>query len=243
MPVLSAFGRVVRLLWHAWRAPLRADAVLAQLADLLVHSLALTTTAMAFIGAVATVDGGVQVQRMFGDVGGLGPAVLELVVREFGPVFGGIVAATRLGSGLAAEVASLRLGEQLDALTLLGVDPVAEVVAPRLRAALVAVVGLSLVSCVVAAGAGAATAGLVFHARPGAFLDLQLVDPGDLALAAAKAVVFGLTSPALAVDAGLGARPGASGVGEATTAGVVRGILAVVCLDLVLGALALRLGV
>jgi phospholipid/cholesterol/gamma-HCH transport system permease protein len=113
------------------------------------------------------------------------------------------------------------------------------VVAPRLRAALLAVVGLALVSCVVAVCAGAVTAGLVFHARPGAFLDTQLVGPDDLVLAAFKALSFGLAAPLLAVDAGLGAKPGAAGVGEATTAGVVRGILAVVCLDLVIGAAAL----
>jgi phospholipid/cholesterol/gamma-HCH transport system permease protein len=216
--------------------------VLAQLADLFVRSLGLTVVSMAFIGAVATVDGGAQVQRLFGDVGGLGPAVFELIVREVGPVFGGIVAATRLGSGLAAEVASLRIGEQLEALTLMGVDPVSEVVAPRLRAALVAVVGLALVSCVVAVASSAVTAGLVFHARPGAFLDPQLVGVSDVMLSVAKAIAFGLAAPALAVDAGLRAKPGASGVGEATTTGVVRGILAVVCLDLALGAVALILG-
>jgi phospholipid/cholesterol/gamma-HCH transport system permease protein len=242
MRLVERLGQGVRLTWRAHRAPIRTGPTLAQLSDLLVRSLGLTGVAMAFIGAVATVDGGLQVRRLFGDVSGLGPAVFELIVREVGPVFGGIVAATRLGSGLAAEVASLRIGEQLDAMTLMGVDPVAEVVAPRLRAALVAVVGLGLVSCVVAACSGAATAAVVFHARPGAFLDPRLVGAGDVFLALVKAVAFGLVAPVLAVEAGLRARPGATGVGEATTAGVVRGILAVVILDLVLGTAALVLG-
>lgn len=213
-----------------------------QVVDLLWRTAPLNVAAMGFVGAVVAIDGGKQVQKLFGDPSGLGPAVLELIVREFGPAFGGVIAATRIGSGIAAELAAMSVSEQIDALRMSAADPVAELVAPRTRASVIALVGLGAISIVAAAVTGAVTVHFVFGARAGAFLDPQLIDLGDIAVATAKCIAFGLAIPAVAARAGLTAAGGAPAVGAATTRGVVASIVAVVVLDLVIGAGALIFG-
>lgn len=214
-----------------------------QVLDLFVGTIPLNVASMAFVGAVAIVDGGRQIQRIFGDPSGLGPSVLELIVREFGPTFGGVIAATRIGSGIAAEIAAMKVSEQIDALELSAADPVAELVAPRTRAAVVALLGLGAVSTLSAALTGAWTAHLAFGSRPGAFLDTRDLDWGDFTVAATKCIAFGLAIPAVAARAGLVAAGGAPAVGRATTRGVVASIVAVVLLDLIIGAAALGIGI
>lgn len=214
-----------------------------QVNDLLLRTIPLNVASMAFVGAVVIVDGGRQVQRIFGDPSGLGPSLLELVVREFGPAFGGVIAATRIGSGIAAELASMKVSEQVDALELSAVDPVAELVSPRLKAAFLALLALGLVSTLAAAFTGAWVAHLAFDSRPGAFLDTTQLDTGDVLVALIKCAAFGLAIPAIAARAGLSATGGAPAVGHATTQGVVASIVAVVFLDLVIGGAALAMGV
>jgi phospholipid/cholesterol/gamma-HCH transport system permease protein len=213
-----------------------------QVYDLLLRTVPLNVASMAFVGAVVIVDGGRQIQHIFGDPSGLGPSVLKLVVREFGPTFGGVIAATRIGSGIAAELAAMKVSEQIDALELSSADPVAELVAPRTRAALVALFGLGAVSTLAAALTGAWSAQIAFGSRPGAFLDTSLLERGDFVVAGIKCLAFGLAIPAVAARAGLTAAGGAPAVGRATTRGVVASIVSVVLLDLVIGGAAMAAG-
>jgi phospholipid/cholesterol/gamma-HCH transport system permease protein len=214
-----------------------------QLVDLFLNTVPLNLASMAFVGAVIIVDGGRQVEHLFGDPGGIGPAVLQIVVREFGPAFGGVIAATRIGAGIAAEIAAMNVSEQIDALQLCSVDPVAELIAPRTRAAVVALFGLGAISVLSAAWTGAFTAAWTFGSRPGAFLDTSLLDRGDFLVAGAKCLAFGLAIPAIAARAGMVATGGTPAVGGATTRGVVYSIVAVVALDLIIGGAALAAGI
>lgn len=236
-------GATIMLAVEAWTRRAPPGTFLSQVADLFVRTLPLNLAAMGFVGAVVIVDGGSQVQRLFGDPSGLGPVVLELVVREFGPAFGGVIAATRIGAGIAAELASMKVSEQIDAMVLSSADPVAELVSPRMKAAFVALIGLGLCSIVAAAYTGAWTAHVAFGSRPEAFLDTQLVDAGDVSVGLTKLAAFGVAIPAIASRAGLQAVGGSTAVGDATTRGVVGGIVAVVVIDLIVGALALLVGV
>lgn len=213
-----------------------------QVVDLLFRTIPLNVASMAFVGAVVIVDGGRQVQKLFGDPSALGPSVLELVVREFGPTFGGVIAATRIGAGISAELAAMRVSEQIDALELSAADPIAELVSSRTKAAVLALLGLGLLSTLSAAVTGAYTAWFVFGSRPEAFLDVAEIDGGDLTVALLKLVAYGLAIPAVSARAGLVATGGAPAVGRATTRGVVASIIAVVFLDLVIGGGALAAG-
>ncbi len=241
--IVREIGGTLLLFWRAWTRRPPPGEVLREVADLFVRTLPLNLAAMAFVGAVVMVDGGTQVERLFGDPAGVGPAVLELLVREFGPTFAAVIAATRIGAGIAAELSAMRVSEQIDALELTAADPIRELVAPRARAALLALVGLGFLSTLAAAYTGAWTARIAFGSRPGAFLDTSLVDRGDVLVALVKCVAFGLAIPVIAARAGLTASGGAPAVGRATTRGVVASIVAVVVIDLAVGAGALVLGV
>jgi phospholipid/cholesterol/gamma-HCH transport system permease protein len=239
---LREAGATLLLLWRSLVRRGPRGGLSRQIWDLLVRTIPLNVASMAFVGAVVIVDGGRQIQRIFGDPSGLGPSVLELVVREFGPAFGGVIAATRIGSGIAAELAAMRVSEQIDALELSSVDPIAELVSPRIRASLIALLCLGVVSIVAAALTGAWTAHLAFGSRPGAFLDPAELDAGDFTVAFLKCFAFGLAIPALSARAGLTAAGGAPAVGAATTRGVVSSIVSVVLLDLIIGGAALSAG-
>jgi phospholipid/cholesterol/gamma-HCH transport system permease protein len=241
--LLREAGATLLLLGRAWTRRGPRGALPAQVWDLLVRTVPLNVASMAFVGAVVIVDGGRQVQKLFGDPAGLGPAVLELVVREFGPAFGGVIAATRIGSGIAAELGAMRVSEQIDALELTAADPVAELVAPRARASLLALLVLGMISTVAAALTGDVTAQVAFGSRPGAFLDTTMLDRWDVLVGLSKLALFGLAIPALAARAGLVAAGGAPAVGRATTRGVVTSIVAVVVIDLAVGVAALLAGV
>lgn len=214
-----------------------------ELNESLLRSTPLIVVSMAFVGAVVIVDGGRQVQDLFGDPSGMGPTILELVVREFGPVLGGIIAATRIGAGISAELAAMKVSEQIDALEMSSADPIAELVAPRTQAAFVALLVLGALATLTSALAGAWAAAYTFGTRPGAFLDPLHLDVGDFGVAFVKCALFGLAIPALSARAGLQATGGAQAVGRATTQGVVASIVSVVFLDFVVGGAALALGV
>lgn len=240
---LQELGATLLLLWRALTRRGPRDGLATQVWDLLVRTVPLNIASMAFVGAVVIVDGGKQIQKIFGDPGGLGPAILELVVREFGPAFGGVIAATRIGSGIAAELSAMAVSEQIDALRLSAADPIAELVSPRTRAALLSLLALGAISTVAAAITGAVTASVAFGSRPGAFLDPELLDSGDFLVAFIKCAAFGLAIPTVSARAGLTATGGAPAVGKATTRGVVASILAVVFLDLIIGGFALVVGI
>lgn len=241
--LLAELGATLLLLGRALTRRSPPGALLRQLVDLLIRTIPLNVASMAFVGAVAIVDGGRQVERIFGDPGGIGPAVLQIIVREFGPAFGGVIAATRIGAGIAAEVSAMKVSEQIDALELSAVDPVAELIAPRARAAIIALLGLGAISIVSAAYTGAYAAAFAFGSRPGAFLDTSLLTQGDFLVAGTKLLAFGLAIPAVSARAGMRATGGAPAVGAATTRGVVASIVSVVVLDLVIGSLALAVGI
>jgi phospholipid/cholesterol/gamma-HCH transport system permease protein len=213
-----------------------------QLVDQLFGSLPLVVASLAFVGAVGVIDGGRQIEPLFGDPAFLGPALLQLTIREFGPTFTGMIAATRLAAQSGAELSAMAVSEQLDALRLSAVDPAAELVAPRLLAALPALLLLAVVGTVASALAGAAAGSVVFGSRFGAYLDPQLLGPSDFVVGAVKALAYGVAIPAVSARAGISARGGALGVGRATTAAVVRSLVAVVTLDLLLGGTALAVG-
>lgn len=241
-----ALGRGVLLCARAWLAVLGGrcprGAIAEQVFELGVRSLPLVAVCLAFIGAVAVIDAGRQVLPIVGNVSPLGPVVLRLIVREFGPTFSGMVIGTRIGAGIAAELAAMTVSEQVDALRLSAADPVAELVAPRVAASFFSTLALTAAGTLVAALAGALSAHGAFGARASAFLDTSMVTTGDALVALVKAAAFGLAIPTLAAAAGLRASGGAPAVGRATTDGVVGSVVAVIALDLIVGGMAAALG-
>lgn len=198
-------------------------------------SLVFLVLTQAFLGAIFTLQAGFQAQRILGDTSLVGPQSLPLLVRLIGPTLTGLMLATRVGTGIAAEIGSMVVTEQVDALRLCGADPIAYLLKSRLWACLVMVPLLTLVGIATAFGAGLLTAQLVFDTPPAMYARFEAVGLVDLLEGELKAILFGLAIPIIAGAAGFSAHGGSEGVGEATTRAVVNTSLAVIVLDFLVG--------
>jgi phospholipid/cholesterol/gamma-HCH transport system permease protein len=147
--------------------------------------------------------------------------------------------ATRVGAGIAAEIGSMVVTEQIDALRMNGVDPVDYLIVPRFLASLVMTGVLTTIGVGAAIIMGALTAYYSFHLNPIVFLDPSHVRIGDLLTAIMKCGAYGAAIPIVAGVCGLSARGGSEGVGVATTRAVISASFVVIVLDFFLSGFAL----
>ncbi|MCC6403401.1 MAG: ABC transporter permease [Fimbriimonadaceae bacterium] len=163
----------------------------------------------------------------------VGAAVGLAVTREIAPVLAGIMVAARAGSAMAAQVGSMQVTEQIDALRSLNVHPTSYLVIPRLLAgvSMLPVLGLVGVYCgilggyLVASRVGGVPDGQFWHSIR------QFVEPWDVIGGLIKATVFGLVVPLVACQQGLRTKGGAVGVGNATTTTVVLSMVIIYMLN------------
>lgn len=165
------------------------------------------------------------------------------LTRELGPLLAGIVLSGRTASAYAAELGTMKVNEEVDALTTMGLDPMAWLVVPRVLAAGLVMPVLALVMIVTGmAGMAIVMATLGYPPVTVAHQVQQWLSIGDLAGGLAKALLFGLAIGFIGCRSGLGAGRGPRAVGDAATAAVVGGIVALVVLDGVFAVLFFRLG-
>lgn len=219
---------------HAWRYGCSGREVLRQIDAMGTQSILLIAFGMAFFGAVLIEHGASQARQVVGDISIVGPAWFEVVLRDLAPTIAGVLAAVRIGASLSAEIAAMKVTEQLDALALSAGDVYADVVFPRLLGGLVAIPALLIVGTACAELSSAFCALFFYGADGGAFLDPALIGGGDLFAFAIKALGYGLAIPLAAIQCGLGAHGGPGGVGVATTRGVVAASMVVLLLNVVL---------
>jgi len=149
--------------------------------------------------------------------------------------------ATRVGAGIAAEIGSMKVTEQIDALRMSGVLPIDYLIVPRFTASVIMTLMLSVLGGAVMYGAGGLTARYSFGVNPHLFFDLQLLQWRHLGLFLVKALTYGAAIPIVAGFCGLRARGSSEGVGWATTAAVIGASFAVIILDFIESAAALLL--
>ncbi len=229
--------RAVRRHGVSWRE------VAVQVVELGSRSTLLVGAGLAFFGAVLVTIAYAQARKYTGNITVVGPAYFELLVREFAPMTAALLAATRAGAGTSAELASMSVNEQIEALELSAADPLAELVAPRFLASLVAVPALIVVGTVAATLSAVFTVTWVFGADGRTFMDARFLDSGDVACAAVKSVLCGAFIPLAASSRGLKARGGAAAVGQAVTSGVVDACMGCLVIDFVVAAAFLVIGV
>ena len=196
---------------------------------------------LGFIGMVMAYEACNQLSRITGDYSQVGPQFIRLVVSDFGPTLTGLMLATRVGAGIAAEIGSMKVTEQIDALRMSGVLPIDYLIVPRFIASVVMTLLLSVIGAVVMYAAGGLTAQSSFGVNPNLFFDLSLVHPRHVVLMMIKALAYGAAIPIVAGFCGLRARGSSEGVGWATTAAVIGGSFAVIVLDFLISAAALFL--
>ena len=212
--------------------------VVRSMADIGLGSLPLVAMASVFTGMVASVQTAYQV-RDYVPLDFLGAGVAKAIMVELGPVLTALVVAGRVGAGIAAELGTMRVTEQIDALELMAIDPVRFLVLPRVIAGTIAIPLLTVIAEVVALIGSAVISYLVVQVSFTTFFHgVQLFFlPKDLWGGLLKSVVFGFLITFLGCYYGFHAEGGAVGVGRATTRAVVASALAVLMFDYILGSL------
>jgi phospholipid/cholesterol/gamma-HCH transport system permease protein len=231
-----------RALGYAVRPPLRWRAVVYQVHIEGNRALGLVVAASIFIGMALAVQFGFGLSR-FGATSLLSQLTTLGLVRELLPVFSGLVIGGRLAAGIAAELGSMAVTEQLDAMLVLGADPVRELVTPRVVAAMLVLPAITILGDVIAT-AGAMTVGQLQYGIGGRYFVDSLrgfLTIGDFVTGVVKSAVFGFLVALLACRQGLIARRGTEGVGVAATRAVVGGTLAVIVANYFLSVLSLRI--
>jgi len=198
------------------------------------RSVFFITVTLGFLGFISVFQVGTQISRILPDFTMMGPAFIQMMWREFAPTITGLMVATRVGSGIAAEIGSMVVTEQVDALRMCNADPVPYLVVPRTVASVVMIPLLTVYAVLVATVAGMFLAHTAFQVAPSTFLSLQLVTSADVVIGLVKSLAYGFWIPVVAGEAGLSATGGSAGVGWATTRAVVNACFSVVLLDFVI---------
>lgn len=231
------YSLFVRTLYYCVRGRREPGAVLRQMFEIGNRSVFFLTVVMGFIGMILVLQGGLQVKRILPEFSQVGATFLELLVRDLAASIGALMLATRVGAGIAAEIGSMVVTEQVDALRMSAADPIDYIIKPRFIASFVMTTCLIVWSGAIASLTGMLTAYIVFEVNPYTFFNLFLVSAGDLLTGLAKCFAYGAAIPIVAGHSGLTTHGGSEGVGWATTRAVINGSLAVIMLDLIISTL------
>jgi phospholipid/cholesterol/gamma-HCH transport system permease protein len=204
------------------RPPYRVRSLIEQMARVGVDSLPIVLLTAIFTGAVLALQTTTGFRR-FHATDLVGTVVALSICRELGPVLTGIIVAGRVGSGMAAELGTMRVTEQIDALYALATDPVNYLVVPRFLAALIMLPVLTALADIVGMAGGYAVSvfllsanGSIYYRRSIDYLKVEDIYTGLI-----KAAVFGMIIALVGCFQGFNAQGGAEGVGRSTTQSVV----------------------
>jgi phospholipid/cholesterol/gamma-HCH transport system permease protein len=203
-----------------------------------VRSVPVVAITGMFIGMVMAVQMYHQFHRM-GMATRLGAMINITIVRELGPVLAATMLAGRVGSAMAAELASMRVTEQIDALSCLGTDPVHYLVVPRFVACLLLIPLLTVIADAMGVLGGGVLCLSVYGIEPHHYFQhsREMVRMFDVFVGLIKSVAFGGVIALIACHRGFRGRPGAEGVGRAATEAFVASFVAILAIDFFLALL------
>jgi len=201
-----------------------------------VLSLVIIGVSGLFVGMVLALQGFETLQN-FGAAEAVGVLVATSLVKELGPVVAGLLFASRAGSAITAEIGLMKTTEQLSAMEMMAVNPLARVVAPRFWAGVISMPLLAAIFSVMGVFGGWLVAVKLLGVDNGTFwsqMQAQIDFRLGIVNGIIKSFVFGIAITAIAVYEGYDATPTAEGVASATTRTVVESALAVLAIDFVL---------
>ncbi len=213
--------------------PFRFRATLEQTIRVGNESLGLVALIAALIGIILALQSAYQL-RQLSATHLVADLVAVSVTRELAPLMTAILVAGRAGSAIAAELGTMKVSEEIDALEVIGLDPIDFLVVPRIVALLVAVPCLTLFADLIGILGGCAAGVGALGLGGGAYLEASLtaLSLEDVFGGVLKAVAFGGVIGLVACQRGLGTRGGADEVGRSTTTTVVRSIVLIIAVDL-----------
>jgi phospholipid/cholesterol/gamma-HCH transport system permease protein len=201
-----------------------------------VLSLIIILVSAFFVGMVLGLQGYNTLQR-YGSSEAIGVLVALALVRELGPVVTALLFAGRAGTAITAEIGLMKATEQLSAMEMMAVSPIARVLAPRFWAGFIAMPILAVLFCMVGVLGGYLVAVPLIGVDAGAFwsqMQASVDWQHDILNGVFKSVVFGMACTIIAIFEGYDAPPTAEGVSRATTRTVVTSSLTVLILDFIL---------
>jgi len=219
---ISEFGQMMVFLWTAFLSKPKISSILEQMMSIGVRSIPIVLLASVFTGFIATW----QVQYLAKDMIGLqylGMMVLKVTLSELGPTLIGLVLAGRIGAKVAAEVGTMRVTEQLDAMTCLSLDPMKYIVSPRIFAAFIMTPVMFAYGVLAAIFSAQFIATLAFDLHPGTFYNSMklMFNMNDVYMGLVKSFLFGGITGLTGCFYGFMTTGGAAGVGASTRNAVV----------------------
>ncbi len=236
----SAIGEMALFAWSTlyWlmsRRPRRGTLlpILYQVGVLSLPVVALTGT---FIGMVLAVQSFFQFQQLRMETR-LGAVINMTLARELGPVLAATMLAGRVGSAMAAELGTMRVTEQIDALSSMGTNPVHYLVVPRFLAFVLLIPALTVMAVFMGVVGGYFYSVMILGIDKHHYLynTREFVGSWDLFYGLAKSIFFGIATAIVSCYQGFNCTAGAEGVGKAATAAFVHSFVLILLLDLMLG--------
>ncbi len=225
---LQAVGELGQLLKDVMLAmyyqPQRRETIVTQLYHIGYLSLPVVIVSGMAIGLVMGVQGYTTLIKFNAEIMS-GPLVNYALVSQLAPIFTALMVAGRVGSNMAAEIGTMKVTEQLDALRVMGTDPIAYLVVPRFIACVLLLPLLTALACIVGMYSAHVLVVDIWGVDGGAYWHQtrNFMRAWDTFVGLSKTLVFGGIICLVACRAGLMTRGGATGVGEACTRGVVQG--------------------
>lgn len=203
--------------------------------EIAYFSLPVVALTALFTGMVLALQGFTGFSR-FSAEAAIPSVVVLSVTRELGPVLAGLMVAGRIGAAMAAEIGTMRVTDQIDALTTLSTDPMKYLVAPRLAAATLAMPLLVVVADILGVAGGFIIGTVKLDFVPALYLrrTFDVLQTMDVVSGLVKAAVFGFLIALMGAWCGYNSKGGAQGVGQATTRAVVASSILILALDYVI---------
>jgi len=227
---LALLSRAVLFIWSVLR-PRQLREVLHQMFICGIASIPVTMVVSVFTGAILALNGGISLVRL-GQQDLLGGIVAVSMTREMGPFMTALILAASVGAGMAAELGTMKVSEEIDALEVMAIEPARFLVAPRLIAMAVMTPVVTVYTNLVGIVGGA----LISYFQFGVSLELfktvaiENLTVKDIYTGLLKAFIFGAVIATVACSQGLRARGGAIGVGHAVRRSVVVSYLLIIVL-------------
>lgn len=236
----ALFGGFAQLTFEALlegiRSPYNVRELIKQVYQVGVQSMSIGFLTALFTGAVMALQFGWSLER-FGASNYVGSVISQGFVMELGPVLTALLVGGRVGAGITAEIGSMVVTEQVDAIRAMGANPVKELVVPRVLACVLTMPMLALMADVIGITGGGLVAIVEQGLSPAYYFDqvLRSTTISEVAHGLVKATFFGYIYGMVGCFQGLRTRGGTEGVGRATTRTVVMLSISILIVDFILG--------
>ncbi|MBU0800490.1 MAG: ABC transporter permease [Alphaproteobacteria bacterium] len=231
----ALFSFVAQTIMHCFTPPFFPRLILRQFIDIGYYSLPVVGMTALFTGMVLALQSYTGFARFNAESAIAGVVVLS-VTRELAPVLGGLMVAGRVGASIAAEIATMRVTEQIDALVTLSVNPFKYLIAPRVIAGTLMLPILVLVGDIIGVFGGYLVSIYRLGFAPGSYLHQtwNILETVDVTSGLIKAAVFGFIVAVMGCYNGFNSGRGAQGVGAATTYAVVSSSILILMFNYIL---------